>query len=84
MGGMVLLVEGGVEVVWDFLKHSFVDELWLFFAPKIFGGGKGFDFPDALKLGEHINPKIVQIKKISDDFLVRCSLRKDGKFWDFL
>jgi diaminohydroxyphosphoribosylaminopyrimidine deaminase/5-amino-6-(5-phosphoribosylamino)uracil reductase len=84
MGGMVLLVEGGVEVVWDFLKHSFVDELCLFFAPKIFGGGKGFDFPDALKLGEHINPKIVQIKKISDDFLVRCSLRKDGKFWDFL
>lgn len=83
-GGMVLLIEGGAQVVWNFLKHGFVDELWLFFAPKIFGGGKGFDFPDALKLGNHINPKIIQIKKISDDFLVRCSLRKDGKFWDFL
>jgi diaminohydroxyphosphoribosylaminopyrimidine deaminase/5-amino-6-(5-phosphoribosylamino)uracil reductase len=82
MGGMVLLVEGGIKVVWEFLKDGVVDELWLFFAPKIFGGGKGFDFPDAFRLGNHLNPKIIQVKKISDDVLIRCSLRKDGKFWD--
>jgi diaminohydroxyphosphoribosylaminopyrimidine deaminase/5-amino-6-(5-phosphoribosylamino)uracil reductase len=82
MGGIVLLIEGGVKVVWEFLKEKIVDELWLFFAPKIFGGGKGFDFPDAFRLGNHLNPKIIQVKKISDDVLVRCSLRKDGKFWD--
>ena len=82
MGGIVLLIEGGVKVVWEFLKEKIVDELWLFFAPKIFGGGKGFDFPDAFRLGNHLNPKIIQVKKISDDVLIRCSLRKDGKFWD--
>jgi diaminohydroxyphosphoribosylaminopyrimidine deaminase/5-amino-6-(5-phosphoribosylamino)uracil reductase len=82
MGGIILLIEGGVKVVWEFLKEKIVDELWLFFAPKIFGGGKGFDFPDAFRLGNHLNPKIIQVKKISDDVLVRCSLRKDGKFWD--
>jgi diaminohydroxyphosphoribosylaminopyrimidine deaminase/5-amino-6-(5-phosphoribosylamino)uracil reductase len=82
MGGIILLIEGGVKVVWEFLKEKIVDELWLFFAPKIFGGGKGFDFPDAFRLGNHLNPKIIQVKKISDDVLIRCSLRKDGKFWD--
>jgi diaminohydroxyphosphoribosylaminopyrimidine deaminase/5-amino-6-(5-phosphoribosylamino)uracil reductase len=82
MGGIVLLIEGGVKVVWEFLKEKIVDELWLFFAPKIFGGGKGFDFTDAFRLGNHLNPKIIQVKKISDDVLIRCSLRKDGKFWD--
>jgi riboflavin biosynthesis protein RibD len=82
MGGIILLIEGGVKVVWEFLKEKIVDELWLFFAPKIFGGGKGFDFTDAFRLGNHLNPKIIQVKKISDDVLIRCSLRKDGKFWD--
>jgi diaminohydroxyphosphoribosylaminopyrimidine deaminase/5-amino-6-(5-phosphoribosylamino)uracil reductase len=82
MGGIILLIEGGIKVVWEFLKEKIVDELWLFFAPKIFGGGKGFDFPDAFRLGNHLNPKIIQVKKISDDVLIRCSLRKDGKFWD--
>jgi diaminohydroxyphosphoribosylaminopyrimidine deaminase/5-amino-6-(5-phosphoribosylamino)uracil reductase len=82
MGGIILLIEGGVKVVWEFLKEKIVDELWLFFAPKIFGGGKGFDFPDAFRLGNHLNPKIIQVKKISYDVLIRCSLRKDGRFWD--
>jgi diaminohydroxyphosphoribosylaminopyrimidine deaminase/5-amino-6-(5-phosphoribosylamino)uracil reductase len=50
------------------------------FCSKDFGGGKGFDFPDAFRLGNHLNPKIIQVKKISDDVLIRCSLRKDGNF----
>jgi diaminohydroxyphosphoribosylaminopyrimidine deaminase/5-amino-6-(5-phosphoribosylamino)uracil reductase len=45
------------------LKHSFVDELWLFFAPKIFGGGKVFDFPDALKLARAHQSKNCSNKK---------------------
>ncbi len=40
LGGMSLLVEGGGETHWQFIKKELYDEIWFFIAPKILGGGK--------------------------------------------
>ena len=39
-----LLVEGGASVNWAFLKAGAVDKIWLFYAPKILGGGTSVGF----------------------------------------
>jgi diaminohydroxyphosphoribosylaminopyrimidine deaminase/5-amino-6-(5-phosphoribosylamino)uracil reductase len=39
-----LLVEGGASVNWTFLQAGAVDKVWLFYAPKILGGGTSVGF----------------------------------------
>ena len=41
MGIDSVLVEGGAETAWSFIKAGFVDEYYVFMAPKIVGGGAG-------------------------------------------
>lgn len=77
MGISSILLEGGSKTSGLFIKEKLVQELCLFYSPKILGGGIknlwGIDFPlkNALKL------KNYKMKKIGEDFYIRgllCSL----------
>jgi diaminohydroxyphosphoribosylaminopyrimidine deaminase/5-amino-6-(5-phosphoribosylamino)uracil reductase len=67
-----LLVEGGSETSWAFLKEKVVDELYLFVANKLLGGadaitaigGEGFKLKNAAKL------KNSSITKVGSDILI--------------
>ncbi len=68
-----LLVEGGGEVMWFFVKDNLIDELHLTLTPRILGGteaptlvdGKGFSPTESLKL------KLHRIRRVRDElFLV--------------
>lgn len=74
-----VLVEGGSELAWSFLKRRLVDRVILFIAPLIIGGhnavpaigGEGFDkLSDAVRLSE------VKFRKLGDDFVLIASVEK--------
>ncbi|GBD03953.1 Riboflavin biosynthesis protein RibD [bacterium HR19] len=81
-GGLSLLVEGGPGTLWRFIKERAFDELWVFVAPKIFGGGKGFDFPDSFLFGQEVNLTLCELKRLGDDIFLRYSAREDKLIWD--
>lgn len=68
-----LLVEGGGEVAWSFLKRGAVDRIAFFVAPSIIGGrtsipvvgGKG-----AARLRESIRISGMAVRRVGDDLLV--------------
>jgi diaminohydroxyphosphoribosylaminopyrimidine deaminase/5-amino-6-(5-phosphoribosylamino)uracil reductase len=82
-GGLTLLVEGGPKTLWLFIKERKFDELWVFIAPKIFGGGKGFDFLDSFLFGEELNLTLYELKRLGNDIFLRYSAREDKMIWDF-
>ena len=68
-----LLLEGGGETAWPFIKENLIDEMYVFIAPKIVGGktaptpvgGTGFaKIQQALKLNS------ISVTRIGDDMLV--------------
>lgn len=70
-----VLVEGGGETAWPFIKENLVDELYFFIAPKIIGGrtapspvgGEGFRrVEQGLKLGAY------SVMRIGDDVLIHA------------
>ena len=74
-GILSLLLEGGRRINGSFLRASSVDEVALFIAPKIIGGGIGWtDFPHALTVadGREFRPK--HITQIGDDLLYRATI----------
>jgi riboflavin-specific deaminase-like protein len=74
LGVMSVLVEGGSEVAWSFIYAGVVDEIFLFVAPKIFGGrlapgifgGVGF-----IGLEESLKVSPLYTMRIGEDILVR-------------
>jgi 2,5-diamino-6-(ribosylamino)-4(3H)-pyrimidinone 5'-phosphate reductase len=74
-----LMVEGGSTVIWNFLKQSLVDDLFVFIGPMIIGGkytpsmadGEGINQEDEL-----INLEIVEFRKIGNGLLVHYKLVK--------
>ena len=71
-----LLVEGGAEINWAFLRSGLVDKLALFFAPTIFGpgsvpwlAGEGFVSTGALVASK------ARVERFGEDFAVEAYLR---------
>jgi diaminohydroxyphosphoribosylaminopyrimidine deaminase / 5-amino-6-(5-phosphoribosylamino)uracil reductase len=73
-----LLVEGGAEINWAFLRERLVDKLALFFAPTIFGpvgtvpwlAGEGVPLAD-----KALNAFRLSIERFDEDFAVEAYLR---------
>ena len=73
-----LMVEGGSTIIWNFLKHGFVDDLFIFIGPIIVGGkytpsvadGEGIDE------GTPIHLKLVEFQKIGEGLLVHYKMIK--------
>ena len=74
-----LLVEGGSNVIWNFLKHRLADDLYVFIGPMVIGGkytpsmadGDGINTQDDL-----INLEVVDVSKIDNGILVHYKLIK--------
>lgn len=71
-----LLVEGGGTVIWSFLKHKVVDDLFIFIGPCIIGGkdtptvadGKG------MKTGEVLALRISEVQRLGSGVLIHYQL----------
>ncbi len=84
LGGMILLIEGGGETAWQFIKNELFDEIWIFISPRIFGGGKSIGESHnntAKKLGKEIKVNLISIQKIDQDILLKYSKR--NRIWEF-
>lgn len=74
-----VLVEGGGEVIWSFLRQGLVDEFKVFVGSIIIGGrhsptpadGEGF-----ASLGEAARLDLVNIKKLGDGVLLEYTVKK--------
>ncbi len=74
-----LMVEGGGETAWKFVKERFVDEIYFFIAPKILGGRKSIS-PVEGEGFQHISKALplhnVNVVRIKDDILIHAFTRK--------
>jgi len=76
LGVRKLMIEGGADTNFRFLRAGLVDEIYVTVAPRIFGGknaptlvdGDGFSEDKALKL------KLLSIDRISDELLLKYSV----------
>jgi len=76
-GIKTLMVEGGSTVIWNFLKHKLVDELYVYVSPMIVGGkqtptmagGKGID-----NLNEVVSLEIVETQRVGPGLLIHYKL----------
>lgn len=81
LGIMVVVVEGGGRTAWEFFIRDLFDELWIFIAPKILGGGKSIGNNKPLNLYQSRSLKILSIRKTGEDILIRLSREL---LWDVL
>lgn len=73
-----LLVEGGGTVIWNFIIHGLVDDLFVYIGSMIIGGkqtptmvmGQGFEHED-----EFIRLQNIETKKIGDGLLLHYQLK---------
>lgn len=74
-----LMVEGGSTIIWNFLKHGFVDDLFVYIGPMIIGGkytpsmadGEGIIGDD-----DTVNLEVVDVNKLGNGILVYYRLIK--------
>jgi diaminohydroxyphosphoribosylaminopyrimidine deaminase/5-amino-6-(5-phosphoribosylamino)uracil reductase len=74
-----LLLEGGGETAWHFVKNDLVDEIIFFVAPKLVGGagaptplgGAGFD-----RLTSALRLKILSTSRVGDDLLMHALVER--------
>jgi len=74
-----LLVEGGSTVIWNFLKHGFVDDLYVFIGPLIIGGKYTPSMADGDAISTEnnlINLEVVDVSRINTGILVHYRLIK--------
>ncbi|MCL2626193.1 MAG: bifunctional diaminohydroxyphosphoribosylaminopyrimidine deaminase/5-amino-6-(5-phosphoribosylamino)uracil reductase RibD [Cystobacterineae bacterium] len=74
-----LLVEGGAEVFTSFLEEGLADEIWLFLAPKLMGGGglswnRGGPLQGGVAKARLLS--IVQTERIGEDVLMHLLPRR--------
>ncbi len=76
-----LLVEGGGQLMWDFIEPNTIDELYVTLTPRIIGGagapslvdGKGFEPPGV------VNLKLKSLRRIGDElYLVYAKTTRRG------
>ena len=76
-GIKTLMVEGGSNIIWNFLKHKLVDELFVYVGPMIVGGkhtptmadGEGIGNPDEL-----VSLEIVETQRVGPGLLIHYKL----------
>jgi diaminohydroxyphosphoribosylaminopyrimidine deaminase/5-amino-6-(5-phosphoribosylamino)uracil reductase len=72
-----MLLEGGAGLAGSFVAAGEVDELRLFYAPLVLGGGRPlFAGEGAAAIAEGARPEAVEWTRIDDDMLVRARLRE--------
>lgn len=74
-----LMVEGGSTVIWNFLKHGFFDDLFVYIGPMIIGGKYTPSMADGEGIARDediVNLEVVEVSKLSDGILVHYRLIK--------
>jgi len=69
-----VLVEGGSRVNYSFLKDNLIDKIFIFTAPRIYGGENGFKIfggPGPDLMADTRNLKNVEFEKLGDNFLIK-------------
>lgn len=81
MGIYSIMVEAGAGFCTQLFKHSLVDEINQFIAPKIFGSGPCFvEGLDTKEIVDCIELEKTKIKKIGDNFLINGRIKKKEVF----
>ena len=78
-GIKTLMVEGGGTVIWNFLKHRLVDDLYVYVAPMIAGGTTTPTLADGdgiNRVEELINLKIIEISRLGAGVLIHYRMIK--------
>ena len=76
-----LLIEGGGEVMWNFVEHNLIDEYHVTVTPKILGGSEAPTLVDGrgLSSSEVLNLKLHQCRVLKDElYLIYRKTRKRG------
>lgn len=77
LGIYSIMIEAGCGFNSELLKHNEIDEINLFLAPKIFGGGlnfvDGFDFKE---INEAIQIEDIKIKQFDNNLLINGKIKK--------
>ena len=74
-----LIVEGGSTIIWNFLKHGFVDDLFVYIGPMIIGGKYTPSMADGegiTQVEEMVNLEVIDVKKLGNGILVHYRLIK--------
>ena len=78
-GIKTLMVEGGGTVIWNFLKHRLVDELYVYIDPMVVGGKSTPTIADGdgiKNIDEVISLKIVESSRIGPGILIHYKMIK--------
>ena len=74
-GILTLMVEGGPEVLSSFLREGLADYVNLFFAPKILGEGRGFNFHmNFSEIKDTFRLNNIKTCQLGDDFMIEGRL----------
>jgi len=74
-----LMVEGGSTIIWNFLKHGFVDDLFVYIGPMIIGGKYTPSMADGdgiTQVEDMVNLEVVDVKKQGNGILAHYRLIK--------
>lgn len=77
-----LLVEGGARLMGSLIRENLVDKYFVFFAPKILGGGDGVPLAHGegpKKIDDCLGLKEVRVRRFGDDLLVQGYPRESKK-----
>ncbi|MEM6414273.1 MAG: bifunctional diaminohydroxyphosphoribosylaminopyrimidine deaminase/5-amino-6-(5-phosphoribosylamino)uracil reductase RibD [Pseudomonadota bacterium] len=76
---LMLMIEGGGRTMGSFADADLIDEIWLFYAPVIIGGGqRAFDGQGANSITDAHQFDLKPIEMTGNDFLVRGKRNRGG------
>lgn len=74
-----VLVEGGAGLTGSFLKEGLADEVMIYMAPKIMGGGLGaFELGADRRMKDMTQLKFIEQRMIGPDMFLRAAVEKKG------
>jgi diaminohydroxyphosphoribosylaminopyrimidine deaminase/5-amino-6-(5-phosphoribosylamino)uracil reductase len=74
-----LLIEGGSESIWRFVKQGLVNEVICFISPQIIGGNKALTPVGGVgfqKLAQSLQLAVTETKNCGPDVMVRCEVQR--------